>query len=133
MARFCTAGQNPSTIGLLPLAPRVTRSDPGAVAPRIAALALFAVLALGACYHFAPRRAEAGAPKLYAERCSTCHGPRGRGDGLGGEALHPPPRDFANRAWQASISDAEIRETIHAGGAARGLSALMPAQPDLST
>ena len=31
-----------------------------------------------------------------------------------------------------SVSDARIVETIHAGGAAMGLSALMPAQPDLT-
>lgn len=85
-----------------------------------------------ACYHFAPRRAEAAAPALYAERCSTCHGPTGRGDGLGGQSLDPKPRDFATPAWQASVSDARIGETIHAGGAAMGLSPLMPAQPDLS-
>ena len=100
---------------------------------KVALLALASGLATSACYHFAPRRAEASAPKLYAERCSTCHGPTGRGDGLGGQSLDPKPRDFASKTWQASISDARIEQTIHAGGAAMGLSPLMPAQPDLST
>ena len=93
-----------------------------------------AVLAAPGCYHIAQlqaRFAATSAPPLYAERCSTCHGTRGRGDGLGGEGLEPKPRDFANAAWQASVSDARLCETIHRGGAAMGLSAAMPAQPDL--
>src|SRR5262245_7196459 len=96
---------------------------------------IVALLALSGCYHIAQlqaRFAATSAPQLYAERCSTCHGPKGRGDGLGGEGLDPKPRDFANRDWQASISDARIAETIHAGGAAMGLSPYMPAQPDLT-
>ena len=99
-----------------------------------ALFSLAAVLALAGCYHIAQlqaRFAATNAPSLYAERCSTCHGPNGRGDGLGGEGLEPKPRDFADRDWQRSISDARIAETIHAGGAALGLSARMPAQPDL--
>jgi len=93
-----------------------------------------AVLAVSGCYHIAQlqaRFAATSAPPLYAERCSTCHGPKGRGDGLGGEGLDPKPRDFASRDWQALVSDTHIAETIHRGGAAMGLSAAMPAQPDL--
>jgi mono/diheme cytochrome c family protein len=91
-------------------------------------------LALGACYHLAQlrrRRAEAAAPAVYAERCSTCHGERGRGDGPGGASFDPRPRNFADPAWQQSISDERIRLTIHSGGAALGKSPMMPAQPDL--
>jgi high-affinity iron transporter len=96
-------------------------------------VALLAVFALAsACYHLAPRRAEARAPRVYAERCATCHGAAGRGDGLAGRSLEPPPRDYADRGWQASISDDEIGATIRRGGAATGRSAAMPAHPDLS-
>jgi mono/diheme cytochrome c family protein len=96
-------------------------------------VALFAVFALAsACYHLAPRRAEAGAPRVYAERCAMCHGSAGRGDGLAGRALEPRPRDYADPAWQAAISDEEIRATIRRGGEAMGRSAAMPAHPDLS-
>jgi len=99
----------------------------------VLSLAVAVVVASG-CYHVAQlqaRFARTSAPALYAERCSTCHGPKGRGDGLGGEGLDPKPRDFTSRAWQASTSDERIGETIHRGGAALGLSAAMPAQPDL--
>jgi mono/diheme cytochrome c family protein len=99
------------------------------------------VLCLGAlgagpgCYHvrkwFTARTAESVAPRLYAERCSTCHGPAGRGDGPAGQSLSPRPRDFADARWQRATSDADIRNAIHGGGGARGLSPLMPAQPDL--
>src|SRR5262245_4614398 len=95
---------------------------------------IVALLALSGCYHIAQlqaRFAATSAPQLYAERCSTCHGPKGHGDGLGGQGLDPKPRDFANRDWQTSVSDEHLRETIHRGGAAMGLSAAMPAQPDL--
>jgi mono/diheme cytochrome c family protein len=96
-------------------------------------VALFAAFALAsACYHLAPRRAEARAPRVYAERCSHCHGAEGRGDGIAGRALDPRPRDYADAAWQASITDAEIGATIRGGGASTGRSAAMPAHPDLS-
>jgi len=101
----------------------------------VLALAFALALSFG-CYHvrslLAPERAEATAPKLYAERCSSCHGPAGRGDGPAGQSLDPRPRDFASAAWQAATTDAHIRDTIHGGGASVGLSSFMPAQPDLS-
>jgi mono/diheme cytochrome c family protein len=96
----------------------------------VALLAVFAFAS--ACYHLAPRRADARAPRVYAERCSHCHGAAGRGDGLAGRALDPRPRDYADGSWQAAISDDEIRATIRGGGAARGRSAAMPAHADLS-
>lgn len=94
-------------------------------------LLVVALLGSSACYHLARRHAEAAAPPVYAERCSTCHGERGLGDGLAGVSLDPRPRNFGDPAWQHSISDDRIRLTIHAGGAAVGRSPMMPAQPDL--
>jgi mono/diheme cytochrome c family protein len=96
----------------------------------VALLAAFAFTS--ACYHLAPRRAEARAPRVYAERCSHCHGAGGRGDGIAGRSLDPQPRDYADAAWQASITDDEIRATIRGGGAASGRNPAMPAHPDLS-
>ena len=105
--------------------------------PQLRRVALgLALLGFLGCYHvrslFAPKRAEATAPALYAERCSTCHGPTGRGDGPAGQSLSPRPRDFASAAWQRATSNAHIRDTVHGGGGSVGLSVLMPAQPDLS-
>jgi mono/diheme cytochrome c family protein/uncharacterized membrane protein YozB (DUF420 family) len=71
------------------------------------------------------------ASSLYASRCASCHGPAGQGDGIAAAAMDPPPRNFADRAWQASISDAELARVISQGGLARQLSASMPPHPDL--
>lgn len=68
---------------------------------------------------------------VFAQRCQTCHGPRGRGDGPAGKALTPRPRSFANAEWQARVTDAHLRAVILRGGAQNGLSALMPPSPDL--
>ena len=70
-------------------------------------------------------------PPTYEARCVTCHGKRGRADGIAGLSLRPRPRDFADPAWQRAASDTRIRDVIHDGGFAHGLSAAMPAQPDL--
>ena len=96
----------------------------------VALLAAFALAS--ACYHLAPRRAEARAPRVYAERCAMCHGAAGRGDGVAGRSLEPRPRDYADAAWQATVTDETIRETIRRGGQAMGRSGAMPAHPDLS-
>jgi hypothetical protein len=71
-------------------------------------------------------------PPTYEARCVTCHGPRGRADGIAGLSLRPRPRDFADPAWQHATSDVRIRDVVHDGGFAHGLSATMPGQPDLA-
>jgi mono/diheme cytochrome c family protein len=104
---------------------------------RRAVLSLLGALALG-CYHVAQlahlvhSRPGAGAPSIYAERCGSCHGDAGRGDGVIGRTLDPPPRDFADPAWQSGASDDRIRFVIRNGGRAAGLSSLMAPHGDLS-
>lgn len=101
----------------------------------LAAAGLCGGSALLGCYHVAQLEALAGArgtPKPYLERCSTCHGVAGRGDGLGGRGLAPAPRDFTDAAWQRAATDDRIRLVIRAGGAAAGLSPSMAAHADLS-
>ncbi len=63
--------------------------------------------------------------------CATCHGQDGTGNGPGAAALTPKPRNYTDKAWQASVTDEQIRNTILLGGAAVGKSPLMPAQPQL--
>ena len=41
------------------------------------------------------------------------------------------PRNYADAAWQQSISDAQIAKAIVFGGSAVGKSRLMPPNPDL--
>ena len=71
------------------------------------------------------------ARNMFKTVCSTCHGEDGRGDGPGAAALNPKPRNYTDKAWQASVTDDHIRQTILNGGAAMGLSPAMPAQPQL--
>jgi cytochrome c553 len=61
--------------------------------------------------------------------CSTCHGASGKGDGIAAANLDPKPRNYTDKAWQASVTDDQIRQIILAGGAAVGKSQMMPASP----
>ena len=69
---------------------------------------------------------------MYRERCASCHGDGGRGDGPSARSLQRPPRDFRNPRWQHERSDNRIRTVIVQGGPALGLGPGMPASPDLS-
>ncbi len=84
----------------------------------------------------APAAPSGGAPsadalKIFSERCAICHGATGKGDGVGAAALNPKPRNYGDKAWQASVTDEQIRKTIVYGGAAVGKSPIMPSSPDL--
>lgn len=71
-------------------------------------------------------------PKAYFKmKCVVCHGENGGGDGPGGAALDPKPRNFTDAAWQGGVKDDEIKKAILEGGAAVGKSAAMPGNPDL--
>jgi cytochrome c553 len=61
--------------------------------------------------------------------CSVCHGQSGTGDGPGAASLNPKPRNYTDKAWQASITDDQIRTIILEGGAAVGKSQMMPPSP----
>jgi mono/diheme cytochrome c family protein len=71
------------------------------------------------------------AEQIFATRCFTCHGAKGQGDGPGSSGLIPKPRNFTDRAWQASVDDDHIAKIIQFGGAAVGKSPTMPSNPDL--
>lgn len=81
-----------------------------------------------------PQPTATGA-EAFAQNCAPCHGPRGDGDGPASASLNPKPRKLSDRAIMSKISDDTIVQTIKAGGAARGLSPLMPpfAQLDAAT
>ncbi len=67
------------------------------------------------------------AAEAYANRCAGCHG----GDGKGLAGLTPKPQDFTDEAFQAAVTDAELRKAILGGGGAVGKSVTMPASSDL--
>lgn len=69
--------------------------------------------------------------KIFEERCVACHGKGGHGDGPGAASLNPKPRNYTDKKWQKSVTDAELRKVILGGGAAVGKNPLMPPNPDL--
>jgi len=77
--------------------------------------------------------AAAEAKEIFSTRCSTCHGPQGKGDGPAGAALNPKPRNLGDAAWQKSVTDDHIEKIIVGGGTAVGKSAMMPPNPDLAS
>lgn len=83
-------------------------------------------VALVATSAFAAGDVKVGKAK-YDMMCQSCHGATGAGDGPAGKALKPPARNFTDAAWQASRKDEDLRKVITKGGAAAGLSPLMPA------
>ncbi|HKU37480.1 MAG TPA: c-type cytochrome [Polyangiales bacterium] len=70
---------------------------------------------------------------VFETRCATCHGATGHGDGPASSALNPKPRNYTDLAWQKSVTDEQIKQTILYGGAAVGKSPVMPASPDLES
>jgi len=53
--------------------------------------------------------------KIYAEKCTVCHGPGGKGDGPGGAALNPKPRDHTDGSYMNTRTDAQLLEVLHNG------------------
>jgi mono/diheme cytochrome c family protein len=74
-----------------------------------------------------PRETEAdrAAMQLFMTQCANCHGTEGKGNGPASAALNPKPRNYTDPAWQASVTDDEIRKIILEGGAAVGKSSSM--------
>lgn len=49
----------------------------------------------------------------WQKNCTSCHGPRGRGDGPQGPMVRAP--DLTRDEWQDRVSDQEIAEVIRKG------------------
>ncbi|RLB55558.1 MAG: hypothetical protein DRJ42_05900 [Deltaproteobacteria bacterium] len=64
---------------------------------------------------------------VWTERCATCHGEEGRGDGPAGTAIYPRPTDFTSRAYWATADHDIMATAILDGGVALGRSRYMPA------
>jgi len=73
----------------------------------------------------------AEAQQVWKNKCVTCHGERGMGDGAGAAALNPKPRTFKDPKWQMQTDDARIAKVIVEGGASVGLSEGMAPNPEL--
>lgn len=74
-----------------------------------------------------PEMVKKGKQLFITKACASCHGETGKGDGIAAAALDPKPRNYTDKAWQASTTDEHIKKVIMEGGAANGLSQMMPA------
>ncbi len=111
-----------------PAAPTTAAPAPKTEAPATAAPTAAATQAA------APASDAAGqAAEIFTQRCTTCHGADGSGNGPAAAALNPKPRNYSDAAWQAATTDEKISQAIVKGGPAVGLSPLMPPNPDLET
>jgi len=63
----------------------------------------------------------------YAFYCAQCHGPGGRGDGPNATESQPvDPRDHTSAYDMKKLTDSDIIDVLHNGGAATSKSTLMP-------
>ena len=67
---------------------------------------------------------ESQGRRVFVQRCATCHGPQGRGDGQNAYNLQPPPPDFQESLPGLPVEDR--RRVIEGGTVALGRSALCP-------
>jgi cytochrome c len=95
------------------------------------ALPLSVIVLLTACDKGGDTDAAAEANKVWNERCVTCHGADGSGNGPGAAALVVKPRSFKDPAWQSSVDNERIKKVIVEGGASVGLNEAMAPNPDL--
>lgn len=72
--------------------------------------------------------------EIFTQRCATCHGTEGAGDGPAGAALPPEmkPRNLQTGERKVATDDAKLKELITKGGPAFGLSPLMAPQSGLA-
>ena len=92
--------------------------------PRLSALALACLL----LWPLASQAQDAAAgQEIYTQYCALCHGPQGKGDGSLSANLDPKPRNHTDGAYMNALSDAHLLKVIGGGGAAAGLSPIMPA------
>jgi mono/diheme cytochrome c family protein len=53
--------------------------------------------------------------KVYSEKCALCHGAGGKGDGPGGAALNPKPRDHTDGGYMNGRTNEELLAIIKDG------------------
>ncbi len=68
---------------------------------------------------------------LFNTKCARCHGIDGGGNGPKASGFHPRPRNYTDPAWQASVTDEQIKDVILRGGRNTGKSPAMPSSPTL--
>jgi mono/diheme cytochrome c family protein len=62
--------------------------------------------------------------EIYTNTCKTCHGDNGMGDGVGGAALNPKPRNFCEtNGWKNGRGIDEMYKTLQEGIKGSGMTA----------
>ena len=87
---------------------------------------IVALLLAGGARLSAGAQDQAEGKKLYASYCATCHGDKGKGDGVAAGSLPIKPKDHTDGASMKQLSDQFLIEVISKGGAAVGKSSFMP-------
>jgi mono/diheme cytochrome c family protein len=108
------------------LAPRVAYANQSAAAADTATMDVAAIAAAGGGSDSGGSGASPGA-SLYAQNCSSCHGPRGAGDGPVGATLNPQPARHDDGEYMNALSNEHLFMVIQEGGAAVGKSPTMAA------
>ena len=90
-------------------------------------ITVFSALSLTATSYVLAAGDAAKGKEVYNNTCASCHGPTGKGDGVAAAALDPKPRDLSNAEYVSGLSNEHLATVISKGGAAAGMSALMPA------
>ena len=73
----------------------------------------------------------AAGKEIYEQYCALCHGPQGKGDGSLSANLDPKPRNHTDGAYMNTLTDDHLLKVVGEGGAAAGLSPIMPAWKDI--
>lgn len=61
--------------------------------------------------------------EVYMMYCALCHGNQGRGDGIAGRGLKPPPRDFSKGDWRYGGTRIGIYEIVSQGSEGTSMAA----------
>lgn len=64
---------------------------------------------------------------MYTTYCVSCHGEKGKGDGVAAGSLPVKPKDHTNGAVMNQMTDQFLADVISKGGGAIGKSSFMPA------
>jgi hypothetical protein len=68
---------------------------------------------------------------LFETNCVSCHGTEGKGDGVAGKTLNPPPRNFtALTGWTNGPSFSAMYKTLQEGITARGMASYNSLLPE---
>jgi len=68
---------------------------------------------------------------LFESNCSSCHGLEGKGDGIAGKTLNPPPRNFHElTGWTNGPAFPKMFKTLQEGIIARGMASYSTILPE---